>query len=182
MDLPLQSPLTVISGGQTGADIAGLVAAQKAGIPTTGWAPKGFRTERGNKPILKTNYNLIEHESRDYGPRTMLNAAAADITFIFSTDKHSPGTKKTIEACINSGCAYVVYDEFSEQTTANIKAYLTLMQAMVINVAGNRESKSPGIAKQVVKVLQPALEAYFHDITQNGLTTHYRHAKESQNG
>ncbi|HJT77421.1 MAG TPA: putative molybdenum carrier protein, partial [Gemmataceae bacterium] len=34
----------VISGGQTGADQAGLAAAKACGIPTGGWMPKGFLT------------------------------------------------------------------------------------------------------------------------------------------
>lgn len=33
----------VVSGGQTGADLAGLIAAAKIGIPCTGMWPKGFK-------------------------------------------------------------------------------------------------------------------------------------------
>ena len=37
-------PRKVISGGQTGADQAGLVAARRFGIPTGGWMPRGWKT------------------------------------------------------------------------------------------------------------------------------------------
>src|SRR5262249_6057013 len=37
----------VISGGQTGVDQVALRAAKACGIPTGGWAPKGWRTEDG---------------------------------------------------------------------------------------------------------------------------------------
>ena len=37
--LPIQTPFTLISGGQTGADLGGLLAAEKLQLPTTGWAP-----------------------------------------------------------------------------------------------------------------------------------------------
>jgi hypothetical protein len=42
----------VISGGQTGADQAGWRAARAFGIPTGGWMPLEFRTERGPCPEL----------------------------------------------------------------------------------------------------------------------------------
>ncbi|MFH7326653.1 YpsA SLOG family protein [Desulfurivibrio sp. C05AmB] len=37
----------IISGGQTGADQAGLDVAIKLGIPHGGWIPKGRMTEAG---------------------------------------------------------------------------------------------------------------------------------------
>jgi len=179
MSLKISTPFTVISGGQTGADVAGLAAAHKLGIPTTGWAPKGFKTEKGPKKILQSRYGLIEDESRDYGPRTVKNAHAADITFIFSPQQKSSGTVKTINACIKSGCAYVVYTECNEATTRSILNYLMLMKPMVVNIAGNRESKCRGLSKQVVGCLTPALNSYLNDVTRNGITPVYRHAKNN---
>lgn len=44
----------IISGGQTGADIAGLRWARKNGVPTGGYIPKGFRTESGYKTEYAT--------------------------------------------------------------------------------------------------------------------------------
>jgi len=41
-------PEKVISGGQTGADQAGLVAAARFAIPTGGWMPHGFETAEGS--------------------------------------------------------------------------------------------------------------------------------------
>jgi hypothetical protein len=43
----------VVSGGQTGADQGGLRAARLAGIPTGGWAPKGWLVESsdGNRDV-----------------------------------------------------------------------------------------------------------------------------------
>lgn len=178
LSLPIQSPFTVISGGQTGADVAGLVAANSLGIPTTGWAPKGFRTERGPQRILKTKYGLLEHSSKDYGPRTELNAQAADITFIFSTNPTSAGTVKTINACVDAGTAYVTYEAYNEGTTQSIRAYLMLMMPKVINIAGNRESKSKGLTRQVINVLKPALASYLHEVNAERITPTYRHDKE----
>jgi Circularly permutated YpsA SLOG family len=47
----------VISGGQTGADQAGLRAARASGIRCGGMAPKGWLTEAGPAPWL-ADYGL----------------------------------------------------------------------------------------------------------------------------
>ena len=44
MNLPIWK---IVSGGQTGADRAGLDWAMKTGIPHGGWCPKGRRAEDG---------------------------------------------------------------------------------------------------------------------------------------
>src|SRR3954453_21838055 len=46
----------VISGGQTGADLAGWRAARAAGIATGGWMPRGFWTEAGERPEFAELY------------------------------------------------------------------------------------------------------------------------------
>jgi len=53
----------IVSGGQTGADIAGLRAARALDIPTTGFMPKGWTTERGPKPEYAQKFGLLEWTS-----------------------------------------------------------------------------------------------------------------------
>jgi RNA polymerase sigma factor (sigma-70 family) len=50
----------VISGGQTGADQAGLFAAEAFGIETGGWMPKGFLTLAGNSCKMKVNSCIVD--------------------------------------------------------------------------------------------------------------------------
>ena len=50
----------VISGGQSGADRAGLEAARIVGVQTGGTAPSGFATSEGAKLDLGTVYGLKE--------------------------------------------------------------------------------------------------------------------------
>src|SRR5262249_61482425 len=75
---------TVISGGQTGVDQAALRAAKVCGIPTGGWAPKGWRTEDGPAPWL-ADLGLQEHASADYPDRTRANVGDAGLTLIVVT-------------------------------------------------------------------------------------------------
>jgi hypothetical protein len=67
----------VISSGQTGADQAGLRAARAAGIPTGGWAPKGWLTEKGPSLWL-ADFGLVECPEPGYPPRTRANVRDSD--------------------------------------------------------------------------------------------------------
>lgn len=85
--------LKVISGGQTGADMAGLRAAKRAGLETGGTAP--FRVDGYGLTVLTIPQNIKAR----YIKRSQLNVDAADATVAFRT-KASAGTDKTIGYCI----------------------------------------------------------------------------------
>ena len=70
----------VISGGQTGADQAGLAVAKRLGVPTGGYLPKGWLTEAGPRPDLGATYGLEEAETAAYPERTERNVLASDGT------------------------------------------------------------------------------------------------------
>lgn len=69
--------MIIISGGQTGADIAGLKVAKQLNFKTGGFAAKNFMTENGPNPKL-AEYNLID-EGLSYRERTELNCKIAKL-------------------------------------------------------------------------------------------------------
>lgn len=142
--------LKVISGGQTGADIAGLMAAKKCGLDTGGCAANGFMTENGAKPEYAKMYNLVD-KHYDYHRRTVENVKNSDFTFIFADNVNSPGTKLTISACNSNSKPY-----FLNPKVMDIVAVIQLGSIRVINIAGNRESVAPGITSRVEKILTDA--------------------------
>lgn len=145
-------PTLVISGGQTGADKAGLVAAYQCGIKTGGYAPSGYRTERGQDLSLASIYGLIEIPSSSYLERTEKNILAADATIIFSTNRSSPGTKATYRSCSKINKPFILLDPDLHDASA-VRYLLNLHKPKILNIAGNRESKSPGIFDTVYKIL-----------------------------
>jgi predicted Rossmann-fold nucleotide-binding protein len=70
----------IVSGGQTGADRAGLDVAIELGISHGGWVPQGRLAEDGEVPAL---YNLRETRTRNCLERTKLNVRDSDGTVIF---------------------------------------------------------------------------------------------------
>lgn len=83
---------TVISGGQTGADQGGLLAAFRMGLKTGGTAPSSFHTERGKQPLLEC---LGLKAQGDYRARTIKNVTDSDGTVLLSATLESPGSKLT---------------------------------------------------------------------------------------
>lgn len=74
----------ILSGGQTGADLAALDVAIELGIPHGGWLPKGRKTEAGPLPY---KYKLQEMPRARYADRTEKNLLDSDGTLILS---HGP--------------------------------------------------------------------------------------------
>lgn len=90
--------LKVFSGGQTGADLAGLWVAKILELPTGGTAPLGYMTTAGDKPALKELFGLDHFGG--YRSRTIKNVRDTDMTLIFSRNMGSPGTVLTKNSCL----------------------------------------------------------------------------------
>jgi len=85
----------IISGGQTGADRAGLDFAIEKGLGHGGYVPRGRKAEDGR---IDDRYNLIELSTSSYPARTRRNIEESDGTVIFSLERLlSGGTKLTWE-------------------------------------------------------------------------------------
>jgi putative molybdenum carrier protein len=73
----------IISGGQTGADRAGLDFAIEVGLEHDGFVPRGRRAEDGR---ISAHYHLTELSSISYAVRTKRNVREGDGTVVFSLD------------------------------------------------------------------------------------------------
>ncbi|MDP3768302.1 MAG: putative molybdenum carrier protein [Dehalococcoidia bacterium] len=152
----------VISGGQTGADQAGLLAARRLGLDTGGWAPKGWRTTRGAMPSLAA-LGLHECASSDYPVRTDANVRDSDGTVIFLRYE-SPGEKCTRAAVArhNKPCVIIaIGDLFDPQDRAvwlhTFVEWIYKHEIHILNIAGNSEETDPGIGSIVENFLMLAL-------------------------
>lgn len=146
----------VISGGQTGADLGGLIGAFNKGIATGGTAPFNYITEKGSNFDLRDKYKLIEGE-QGYISRTVKNVNDSDLTVIFATKINSTGTKLTIKTCRENNKPYLLNPSLNE-------LYLAVKRnnVSILNVAGNRESVSPGIQEASRKKIEGLIMCLFH--------------------
>lgn len=154
------SNLKIISGGQTGADLGGLLAAEALGLKTGGFMPLGFKTEDGNYPEYEARFGMVAMETPNYVLRTIKNLESSDITIIFAYDLNSVGTKLTIKQCKQREKLLFIVSmrEYTPEVNERIIDFLNKHQPKVVNIAGNRESKFPGLTEQVYQILYEILK------------------------
>ena len=146
--------MKVISGGQTGVDRAALDAAIAVGLDYSGFIPLGRKAEDGFIDLRYTE--LIELSTAAYGTRTEQNVIEGDATLVFTAGKPDGGTKLTIKL-LKKHCrpSLLIYLENAgkNEVVEQVKNWLCKLEPRVLNVAGPRESKSPGIYTQVFDIL-----------------------------
>ena len=145
---------TVVSGGQTGVDRAGLDAAVNAGFPIGGYCPHGRRAEDGTIP---EKYPMIERAESEYRFRTEKNVIESDGTLILNKGDLTNGTKATYDFTVQHGkpCLIVQLDAAEIIKPEQVVRWLDGQFIKVLNVAGPRESKYPeGIYADAVSYLE----------------------------
>ncbi|MBI4056444.1 MAG: putative molybdenum carrier protein, partial [Elusimicrobia bacterium] len=147
--------MKIISGGQTGVDRAALDSALECGVACGGTLPKGRLTEEGPLP---SRYPLQECNSEDYSVRTELNVMCSDATLILNGGELSGGTQLTAQLCQKHKkpfCMVEIDRTSSPEASQTILDFLQKTRPQVLNVAGPRESKCPGIYQKSLNILNP---------------------------
>ncbi len=135
-------PSRIISGGQTGVDRGALEAAIALGVEHGGWCPRGRLAEDGSIP---SRYALSELDSVDYAARTEQNVIDSDGTLILYKQKLRGGTLLTLRLAQRWGRPVQTVDLNTEWQVETVRHWLDSVRPETLNVAGPRESSSPGI-------------------------------------
>jgi Circularly permutated YpsA SLOG family len=143
-------PTKIISGGQTGVDRAALDVAIELGISHGGWCPRGRLAEDG---VIPPHYGLTEHPSPSDDDRTRQNVADADGTLILCLGQPRGGTKLTRDEARRRRKPCLVVSLGEEPDVAAARRWLAENRIGVLNVAGPRDSQSPGIGPQAAEYL-----------------------------
>lgn len=149
------------SGCQSGADISGLISAKKNDLQYMGLIPKGFKTLDGPRPEYAELYNVVEHRSDKYPPRTFENVEKSDGTIRFATDFNSAGEKCTLKAISQYDKPYLdvyikntsIFHTFQNEHPSIAAEWIINNNIQILNVAGNSEKTSKGIQKWVERYL-----------------------------
>jgi hypothetical protein len=168
--------LVIRSGGQTGVDRAALDCAVARGLPYAGWCPQGGWAEDCPEPpgLLERYPYLNETPSAEPEQRTAWNVRDSDATLIIvglGGLGASPGTKMAARyaqeiferTCHLANAVDPGAVEPAAKWLARVAAPLAPPAAdggrlLVLNVAGPRESESPGIYTVAGRFLEQVLE------------------------
>jgi hypothetical protein len=143
--------LTIVSGGQTGVDRAGLDVAIELGIPYRGWCPKGgWAEDRPSPPgVLALYAGLRETPDADPRQRTEWNVRDCDRLMVLVDRAGLPVSKGTMLAL---ACAkaltkpHIVIDiDANDAKDLATDFFSTGQGPLALCVAGPRESEAPGI-------------------------------------
>lgn len=155
----------IVSGGQTGADQAGLRAAKSLGLETGGWMPYGFNTEEGYRPEFAAWYGISETSGdRRYSTRTRRNVRDSDATVWFGQPA-SLGYEATRKAVLHLAKPLLHVEgptDAIEAAAASVVDFVRATKCEILNVAGNRESNCPGVGAFTETVLMRALTLLKH--------------------
>jgi hypothetical protein len=146
--------MKIVSGGQTGVDRAALDVALELALPCAGWCPRGRKAEDGTIPA---HYPLTETPTAVYAQRTEWNVRDADATLVLTRGQPSGGTALTIDVARRLGKPCLVIDLDKPPDAGSVRDWLKSQKVGVLNVAGPRESQSPGIGAAAAGFLRQVI-------------------------
>ncbi|MDR3622904.1 MAG: putative molybdenum carrier protein [Paludisphaera borealis] len=156
--------IKIISGGQSGVDAAALRVAKRLGMETGGAMPEGWLTEDGPRPEYAELYGMTEAASPDDRTRTRINAEAGDMTLWLG-----PGISAfygpTKSACEDFGKSFVLIRDLLPVSAFVQSGYISrrltyrLLDVMILNIAGSRESREPGVGEKAEEFLLVFLDS-----------------------
>ncbi|RLD66137.1 MAG: hypothetical protein DRI84_05435 [Bacteroidetes bacterium] len=133
--------MKIISGGQTGADQAGLMIAKDLGFKTGGLAPKDWKTSYGSQKELLESFGLKESEE-GYKGRTWENVRDSNATIRLAVDFDSPGEKCTMNAINYFKKPWIDIDLLDPKSIQEVIEFLVLVKPSILNIAGNTQNKN----------------------------------------
>ena len=137
--------LKIVSGGQTGVDRAALDVSLRLGIPCGGWCPRGRRAEDGTIP---SRYPLAETPDARYPQRTLWNVRDSDGTLVLHAGRPRGGTALTLRLLGRQRKPALRLDLDAHPDPAELRRWIGAQGIRVLNVAGPRESESPGVGRE----------------------------------
>lgn len=152
----------IISGGQTGVDIGALEAALQLQVPTGGMMPRHFLTEDGLRPSFAEKYGMKTMPTSSYAARTRQNIADSDATLVLVDtlgQVKTGGTGWTLRSCEQMGKLCLVVEMQAPKPIPAILTWLIEHDVNVLNVAGPRESKAPGIGSRAKEFMLKLLQS-----------------------
>jgi hypothetical protein len=168
MGLPMEWPMKLISGGQSGVDRAVLDMALARGIAYGGWCPRGGWAEDFPVPpgLLAEYPGLQETPLADPAQRTEWNMRDADACLIIAGAGGiavSPGTSLAHDLARRYAKPRFVADlreaDFHKRATLWLRAQRDAFgDTFALAIGGPRESEAPGIYARAVSFIGALIE------------------------
>lgn len=156
----------MVTGGQSGADVAAWRAARAAGLLTSGWMPAGYLTEDGPRPGYAEEFGALcldgpapsgAELGRQYAARRRMNAAWADCALLLG-DAGSRGGRGLVADCRALGVPLLHCGPGGVAPSVAADWVLS-HDPLVLLVAGNRGSAGPDVEPRAGRFVLAVLRA-----------------------
>jgi hypothetical protein len=155
------APRRIVSGGQSGVDRAALDFAASRGLDFGGWCPRGgWAEDFPDPPGVLTKYpRLTETPGDESNQRTRWNVQDSDATLILvaSDIGASTGSAFTLACAIALAKPHLVLDLRAGDAIRAAREWIGRTAPGTLNVAGPRESESPGVYLAAKRFLEDLL-------------------------
>lgn len=144
----------IISGHQTGADIAAIDAARDQGFPCGGWVSRGRETEEGP---LHEKYIVNEMITGDYSARTRQNIVYSDGTVIFTHGKITGGSELTRRFAVELQKPWLHIDLSISGFPESVKMlsdFIADNNIKTLHVAGKAASNDTRVYEPVYRIIE----------------------------
>ena len=146
----------IISGGQSGVEIAALDAAIRLDIPHGGWCYRNRKTDGG---VLPENYNVKEIDNPSYFERLKKNIIDSDGTVVLTHGQMVVGSKavKDLADKHNKPLLNVnLGDHPLDHTVSLIRQWMTNHEIDTIYFTGSKtgRGRSTKIYDQVIQIIE----------------------------
>lgn len=119
-------------------------------------APKGRLAEDGTVP---DKYPLNEIKTGGYMARTEQNVIDSNGTLVLNVGRLSGGTKRTVEFAHKHGRPCLIVQIENNPAPETVVQWLTENDIRILNIAGPRESKCPGVHVSALEYLRRVFHA-----------------------
>lgn len=155
MNGPLKPSLScILCSGQSGAEVGALVASERLGLSSGGYAPLGYLTSVGLKRgALRDRFGLSMSCTTSLVDCLISNIRGSHGVLVFMPKGAGKGITLTNFICARWGKPMAVIDPFSPAATFDLEKFLANASIEVLTVTGQMESKAPGIAAKVAEVM-----------------------------
>jgi len=151
----------IVSGGQSGVDQGALETAIRLGMNSGGFCPRGRLCENG---IIPEKYPMEELQATDYSIRTEQNVIHSDGTLILCMDPDlTGGTLLTRQLTVRHQKPCLILEIGDTANHELFSCWIRENRIGILNIAGPRESKHPGIFHETIRFLTPLLNAIHHE-------------------
>jgi hypothetical protein len=150
---------TIISGGEAGAELGALRAAEAVGLRSAGEMAGAVPADGDSVTDADGPHDAARLPGMSQSDRIEWNVKQADATLWFG-ETHTPRAQLTVDACRRLGKPCLPVDPCAAFEPSDVAAWIAGEGVATLHVTGSLEAEEPGIADRVERFLDQVFREF----------------------